>query len=271
MPPDLSVVMIGRDEAATVSRALESVRSVARQIVFVDTGSTDDTVTIVKGFGIEVAHFAWVNDFAAARNAGLERAECAWVLVLDCDEELAEPSSAAQAIEVCCSDQRSVGYLVEIENLQSCGEVVRHQALRMFRNESRIRFSNPVHESVAESIYANWPDKALSIAPFRLTHYGYMQGRNTEKFDRNIEIMREWLEREPLNIYASYKYGASLQQLGKPAGLEWLGRGFELLDRRSDKATFPFGRALADAYLAALGRYGLQEEAKRVRERLARW
>lgn len=271
MPSDLSVVMIGRDEAATVSRALDSVRSVARQIVFVDTGSTDDTVTIVKGFGADVIHFEWVNDFAAARNAGLERVACAWVLVLDCDEELAEPSMAEKAIEACCSDELGVGFLVEIDNLQAGGEAVRHQALRMFRNDPRIRFSNPVHESVAESIYANWPDRPLSIAPFRLTHHGYVQGRNTERFQRNIEIMRQWLQRDPVNIYASYKYGASLQQLGEAEGLEWLGRGFELLDRRTDKATFPFGLALAEAYVAALGRYGLQEEAKRVRERLAKW
>jgi len=263
--------MIGRDEASTVSRALESVRSIAGQIVFVDTGSTDDTVKIVTEFGADVAHFAWIQDFAAARNAGLELAECAWVLVLDCDEEVATPSLSAQSIETCCTDQRSVGYLIEIENLQLGSDAVRHQALRMFRNDPRIRFSNPVHESVAESIYANWPDRPLSVAPFHLTHHGYMQGRNAEKYERNLEIMRQWLVREPLNIYASYKYGASLQQLGKPEGLEWLGRGFELLDRRIDKATFPFGRALADAYLAALARYGLQEEAKSVRERLARW
>ena len=271
MPSDLSVVMIGRDEAINLPRALLSIQQVARQIVFVDTGSTDDTRTIARSFGADVFDFVWIGDFAAARNAGLERAACKWILVIDCDEELVDPATAAISIEQVCSNQSIVGCLVEIDNLQQDGAITCSQALRMFRDNERIRFSNPVHESVAESIYEHWPTLAVPLSGFRLRHHGYAQGQNAAKFERNIAIMRTWLERDPLNIYASYKYGASLQQLGKAEGLEWLGRGFELLDRRPDKDTFPFGRALAEAYLKCLARYGLHGEAESVRKRLAKW
>lgn len=271
MPSDLSVVMIGRDEAINLPRALLSIQQVAGQIVFVDTGSSDDTRTLARSFGAEVFDFIWLDDFAAARNAGLERAACKWILVIDCDEELVDSGAAAASIDEICSSGSIVGCLVDIDNLQQDGAVTRHQALRMFRNDERIRFRNPVHESVAESIYEHWPNRAVPLSGFRIRHHGYAQGQNAEKFERNIAIMRAWLERDPLNIYASYKYGASLQQLGKAEGLEWLGRGFELLDRRSDKDTFPFRFALAEAYLRCLARYGLENEAERVRERLARW
>ena len=271
MPSDLSVVMIGRDEALSLPRAVRSVRSVAKQIVFVDTGSRDDTRKVAGSFGADVFDFAWTDDFAAARNAGLERAACKWILVIDCDEELVDPATAAISIEEICSNISIVGCLVEIDNLQPDRAVTSHQALRIFRNDDRIRFRNPVHESVAESIYEHWPTLSVPLSDFRLLHHGYAQGRNAEKFERNLAIMRTWLERDPLNIYASYKYGASLQQLGKAEGLEWLGRGFELLDRRPDKDTFPFGPALAEAYLRCLTRYGLENEAERVRERLAKW
>jgi len=271
MPSDLSVVMIGRDEALSLPRALRSVQSIAGQLVFVDTGSLDDTRSVAQRFGAQVFDFAWINDFAAARNAGLEHASRKWILVLDCDEELADPSVAAPVIERICVTEPAAACLVEIDNLQQDGEVLRHEALRMFRNDERIRFRNPVHESVAESVYEHWPTLAVPASGFRLRHHGYAQGQNAAKFERNLAIMRAWVDREPLNIYASYKFGVSLQQLGKPEGLEWLGRGFELLDRRPDKATFPFGRALAEAYLRCLARYGLHSEAERVREHFERW
>ncbi len=271
MPSALSVVMIGRDEATIISRALASIVPVASQIVFVDTGSSDETPDLARRFGAEVVEFQWIDDFSAARNAGLEQARQPWVLALDCDEELVAQDSTAGGINACCREARAPAFVVEIDNSQRNGTVSRHQALRLFRNDPRIRFSNPVHESVADSIYTHWPAQVIPVAPFRLLHHGYASGKNAEKLERNLTIMRLWLEREPLNIYASYKYGVSLQHLGKPDALEWLGRGFELLDRRPDKATFPFGRALGEAYLACLERYGVHSEAQIVRERVKSW
>ncbi len=271
MPSNLSAVIIGRDEESTLPRALLSIRTVAHQIVFVDTGSSDNTRTIARNFGCDVVDFVWIDDFAAARNAGIERATNRWILSIDCDEELANPITAAATIEHICSNDLVSGYRVAIENLQQDGGVTHHQALRIFQNDYRIRFRNPVHESVAESIFEHWPKQLIPLASFRLYHYGYAQGRNDEKLRRNLAIMRSWLEREPLNIYASYKYGASLLQIGDAGALEWLGRGFELLDRRRDRATFPFGNKLAEAYLKCLTRYGLFDEAASIRKRQAAW
>lgn len=263
--------MIGRDEAHDLPRALRSVGDLARQLVFVDTGSVDETREVARAAGAEVVSFPWIDDFSAARNAGLERATARWILVIDCDEELADPARSGPGVEAACQVRDGAAFVVEIDNLAPDGPGSRHRALRMFRNDPRIRFRNPVHESVAESVYAHWPDQAVPVAPFRLLHHGYAKGQNAEKFNRNLAILRAWLDREPYHIYASYKYGASLQQLGEVEGLEWLGRGFELLDRRPDKATFPFGRALAEAYLACLERYRQHGEAASVRARLARW
>jgi hypothetical protein len=84
----LSVLLIARDEEASLGRCLASVKEVAHQIIVVDTGSTDRTVEIAREHGAEVHAFEWCDDFAAARNAALEHARGDWVLVLDADEEL---------------------------------------------------------------------------------------------------------------------------------------------------------------------------------------
>ena len=64
--PELSVVMIVKDEAACLGRCLASVRDIADEIVAGDTGSTDATPAIAAGFGARVIRVPWRDDFAWA-------------------------------------------------------------------------------------------------------------------------------------------------------------------------------------------------------------
>ena len=83
--------MIGRDEGHCVGRALASVSALADEIVFVDTGSVDNTREIAAVFGARVFSYKWSDDFSAARNEGLEKCRGRWILVLDCDEVIYPP------------------------------------------------------------------------------------------------------------------------------------------------------------------------------------
>ncbi|MFM8568484.1 MAG: glycosyltransferase [Candidatus Kapaibacterium sp.] len=70
----LSVCMIVRNEEAKLPDCLASVRSVASQIIVVDTGSTDSTILIAESYGATVIRVPWENDFAKARNVALAHA-----------------------------------------------------------------------------------------------------------------------------------------------------------------------------------------------------
>ena len=74
MPARVSLCMIVRDEEENLRRCLKNVRGVFDEIVVVDTGSRDRTREVAGEFGGRVVEFPWCDDFAAARNAGLERA-----------------------------------------------------------------------------------------------------------------------------------------------------------------------------------------------------
>src|SRR5215218_912766 len=82
----LALVMIARDEAPRIARALDSARPHVDRMIVLDTGSTDATVEIARGCGAVVHAFAWCDDFAAARNAALAHSDADWNLVLDADE-----------------------------------------------------------------------------------------------------------------------------------------------------------------------------------------
>ena len=45
-----------------------------------------------------MAHFAWIDDFAAARNAALAASNAEWRLVLDGDEWIAEGGESLAAL-----------------------------------------------------------------------------------------------------------------------------------------------------------------------------
>jgi glycosyltransferase involved in cell wall biosynthesis len=75
--------MIARDEARAIARTLQSARPFVERMIVLDTGSTDATRQIAAEAGAEVFDFAWVDDFAAARNAALDHSDADWNLVLN--------------------------------------------------------------------------------------------------------------------------------------------------------------------------------------------
>jgi tetratricopeptide (TPR) repeat protein len=84
----LALVMIARDEARSIARALDGARAHVDRMIVLDTGSTDATREIARACGAEVHEFAWCDDFAAARNAALSHSDADWNLILDADEWL---------------------------------------------------------------------------------------------------------------------------------------------------------------------------------------
>ena len=92
---DLTVVILTFDEAHHIARAIESVRAIARDILVIDSFSSDATVTLAEAAGARVVQHAFVNH-AAQFQWALDRCGIAtgWTMRLDADE-LIEPDLAA--------------------------------------------------------------------------------------------------------------------------------------------------------------------------------
>lgn len=92
----LTVIILTKDEALHITRAITSVRAIADQIMVVDSGSTDGTVTLAQKAGAHVLENPWTK-YAIQFNWALGQISDAtdWVLRLDADE-FVTPELAAQ-------------------------------------------------------------------------------------------------------------------------------------------------------------------------------
>jgi len=73
--PQVSIVAIGRNEGERLRRCLDSVRDRVACAVYVDSGSTDGSVEMARGKGVDVVTLDLRQPFTAARarNAGFQR------------------------------------------------------------------------------------------------------------------------------------------------------------------------------------------------------
>jgi glycosyltransferase involved in cell wall biosynthesis len=71
----IGVVAIGRNEGERLQRCLASLAAHARNLAYVDSGSSDGSVAMASSLGVEVIELDRAKPFTAARarNAGLER------------------------------------------------------------------------------------------------------------------------------------------------------------------------------------------------------
>ncbi|PZF78793.1 glycosyltransferase family 2 protein [Aestuariivirga litoralis] len=85
--PNLTVIILTRDEELHIERALASVSDIASRCIVVDSGSTDRTLALAKAAGAEVWHHDWLNHAAQFNWALAELPPgTGWVLRLDADE-----------------------------------------------------------------------------------------------------------------------------------------------------------------------------------------
>lgn len=91
---NVSVVVIGRNEGARLQRCFESILAmdhsgIGVQIIYVDSASTDCSVTLARAYGAEVVEVRPLRPTAAlGRNAGWRHATGSLVLFLDGDTVL---------------------------------------------------------------------------------------------------------------------------------------------------------------------------------------
>jgi len=151
----LSIAIIAKNEESNLPELFYSLENLRRNInlqtVVVDTGSTDTTVQIAEKFGADVYHEVWEKDFSKARNLSLSKCVAPWILWLDADDILSEDASKWLSENIEKNFLNKVYSFTISSNLEG-GEENSFSQIRLIPNNLGLRFQNPIHESLTESI-----------------------------------------------------------------------------------------------------------------------
>jgi len=86
----LSVALAVYNEEKILGQCLTSIKDIADEIVIVDGGSTDKTVTIARSFGARITRTDNPSIFHINKQKALDSSLGDWILQLDADEEATE-------------------------------------------------------------------------------------------------------------------------------------------------------------------------------------
>lgn len=203
--------MIVRNEENHLRDCLESVKNIADEIVVVDTGSSDHTIEIARGYNAKIYHFDWVYDFSAARNYALSKSTGKWILYLDADERL-KTDSVPLLLSIINKEEKA-GYWCEViskNSYRNSSQIMRYT--RLFFNTPGIKFTGAIHEQIENSLLEN--DYSLISSDIQIDHIGYDLSDEDirAKAERNLSYLLKEYKQNP-SSYNAYQIGNTYQIL----------------------------------------------------------
>lgn len=204
--PILTIGMIVKNEETHLERTLRSFESLRNRIpcevIIADTGSQDKSIEIAQKYADEVFHFTWIDDFAAARNAVMDKARGKWYWSIDADEPLAEDiDHIVRFFSSDLCEKFDIGtYLLRNKtSYEESDQFTDHFVRRMFRMATGLRFVHPIHEVVPSLPM----EKMITFNELTAYHYGYRYQTEEQllaKQARNIALLEREMERQPNDL-----------------------------------------------------------------------
>jgi glycosyltransferase involved in cell wall biosynthesis len=218
--PPISVTIIALNEGHQITKAIESVRGWAEDILVVDAGSRDDTVRMAEVAGARVIANPWPG-FGKQKNFAQFRALHDWVLNIDADEQVS-PELAREIDEALASVNPAQAYDFPRRN-HYLGRWIRFggwypDRVRRLADRRHAAWSEP---EVHEQLEVRGEVRPLS-AP--LLHFGF------HSIHDQIDTNARYSKLGALELKRRGQAGSLGRLLLKPLGkfLEtyWLKRGF---------------------------------------------
>jgi glycosyltransferase involved in cell wall biosynthesis len=220
----ISLAMIVRNEEASLAHCLGSVKSLVDEIIIIDTGSTDSTIDIAKGFGAQIHPFEWCDDFGAARNESLKRCKGDWVFVMDADEAI-DPLDYEKITNACLHPWADAYNLISrnylttsISTSQDSGAVPNtshysegkdlpfyadNPCLRLAKNFDGLSYTGSIHESIGQSLAAH--GKTITRLDAVIHHYGKLfSDREDYKVSYYFQLAAAEAEKNPTDKWALF-------------------------------------------------------------------
>ncbi len=200
----LSVCIIAKNEENNLLRCLESIKGIADEVILVDTGSVDKTISIAERYNAKVVELPWEKNFSTARNKALDMATKDWILFIDCDEAL--DSSQIYDIKRNLKDSKKLGFRLRLTNVIDNKLYKGNHTLRIIKNNSGFYYSGKINEKLMNSMYEDFYNNRILNLEYFLYNYGFDYSRKSliERCNRNIDIYLSFHKEEIDFLYYYY-------------------------------------------------------------------
>lgn len=215
-PVKLSVNLIVFNEERCIERCLNAVSNFADEILVLDTGSTDNTVKIIKEKfpQVKLFHDKWRKDFAYSRNILINKSTNDWILSIDADETaIGEFYLIKDLISLFTNFKANKEHpLVFSPTIDSLGQKV-NTTKRIFNKQHEMKFDGKIHEEIVSK---NESEINYIMLNLTLDHDGYHPDifKEKNKAERNTEILEKMIKLEPNKIRWYYFLGREKNILG---------------------------------------------------------
>lgn len=186
----------------TLRWCLESVQSIANEIIIGDTGMSPTAQGIAREFGcvLVAAPDPKQYGFDEARNVPLRESSGDWILWIDTDERLTNPQAVLKYLRQNMFD----GYSVKQHHFAVDTAFPPDVPVRLFRNKRGLRFFGSIHEH---------PERELNEGPgivcltndLSIAHVGYLsEGVRMGRFVRNSPLMELDAQKYPNRVLRKF-------------------------------------------------------------------
>ncbi len=203
--PLLSIGIIFKNDLRCIERCLKSLQplreAISCEVVMADTGSEDGSRAIAERYADILIEFPWNNDFAAARNAVLDRTSGQWFMTLDTDEWLdPQVDGLVDFLQLPQNKYHLASYTIrnyKTPNVTNDNNFSEFSAMRVMRTGLGIRYEGCIHEHWAYPEGLNTQIVRLNALVY---HDGYAfasKAAMQAKHDRNLALLKKKLDEDP--------------------------------------------------------------------------
>jgi glycosyltransferase involved in cell wall biosynthesis len=184
----ITIACIIKDEEKQLPGLLEAFKGLDAKWLFVDTGSSDDSLNILKKTDAEVLKYTWKDDFSAARNFALEKVRSPWVMMVDADYRIKKKELSA--LKKYLNEHHESLDVITLKTEFNGGYA---ELPRLWKTEHQLRYTYPVHECL--QIPSNLRKNHCEVSINANNDTDYVSSRKYY-----VKLMKAFLEEHPEDI-----------------------------------------------------------------------
>lgn len=234
----LTVGLVVKNEEKRIRRCLDAMKplldAVPSELVITDTGSTDNTIEILKEYTDKIYSFPWNGNISDARNVCIKAAQGEWYLSMDADEWFENVDDIIDFFNSGdCDNYGCATYLIHNYLDLEGKKYAEQQAARLARMHSGIHYEGRIHDAIIGRIN---PCKQLQSFAH---HYGYAyenEEQHQAKFERNVAGLIKDIEEYPAELRFYYQIVKEYASVNKyDVAINWGLKGIEMEKQHPDR------------------------------------